>query len=121
MIRRPPRSTLFPYTTLFRSTTNVLLETANFEPVSILRSSERHSLRTEGSHRWEKGVDPHLVPQAAALATQLIVSVAGGAEPRRAEAIGGLSQPPVARAPTGRSGPNLGLAAPKSAQRCAPR
>src|SRR3712207_7780306 len=60
MIRRPPRSTLFPYTTLFRSTTNVLLETANFEPVSILRSSERHSLRTEGSHRWEKGVDPHL-------------------------------------------------------------
>src|SRR5947209_12556015 len=26
MIRRPPRSTLFPYTTLFRSTSGVLLE-----------------------------------------------------------------------------------------------
>src|SRR3712207_7100257 len=27
MIRRPPRSTLFPYTTLFRSTLRTLLET----------------------------------------------------------------------------------------------
>src|SRR4051794_5252202 len=58
-------------------TTNVLLEAANFEPVGILRSSERHSLRTEGSNRWEKGVDPHLAPQAAALATELVVTLAG--------------------------------------------
>ena len=42
------------------ATTNVLLEAANFEPVGILRSSERHALRTEGSNRWEKGVDPHV-------------------------------------------------------------
>ncbi len=39
-------------------TTNVLLEAANFEPIGILRSSERLALRTEGSNRWEKGVDP---------------------------------------------------------------
>jgi len=39
------------------STTTVLLETANFEPLTILKSSERLGLRTEGSHRWEKGVD----------------------------------------------------------------
>jgi phenylalanyl-tRNA synthetase beta chain len=57
-------------------TTNVLLEAANFEPVGILQSSERHSLRTEGSNRWEKGVDPHLAPQAAAYATELIVELA---------------------------------------------
>src|SRR4029450_2031060 len=57
-------------------TTNVLLEAANFEPVGIRRSSERHALRTEGSNRWEKGVDPHLAPQAAALATELIVELA---------------------------------------------
>ena len=42
------------------ATTNVLLEAANFEPVGILRSSERHALRTEGSNRWEKGVDPYV-------------------------------------------------------------
>jgi phenylalanyl-tRNA synthetase beta chain len=56
-------------------TTNVLLEAANFEPLGILQSSERHSLRTEGSNRWEKGVDPHLAPQAAAYATELIVEL----------------------------------------------
>jgi phenylalanyl-tRNA synthetase beta chain len=55
--------------------TNVLLEAANFEPVGILQTSERHGLRTEGSNRWEKGVDPYLAPQAAALATDLIVSL----------------------------------------------
>ena len=59
------------------ATTNVLLEAANFEPVTILRSSERLSLRTEGSNRWEKGVDPHLAGPAATLATRLIVDLAG--------------------------------------------
>ena len=39
-------------------TTTVLLEAANFEPYGIYRTSERQRLRTEGSNRWEKGVDP---------------------------------------------------------------
>ena len=34
-------------------------------------------LRTEGSNRWEKGVDPHLAEQAAKLATQLLIELAG--------------------------------------------
>jgi phenylalanyl-tRNA synthetase beta chain len=58
-------------------TVNVLLEAANFEPVGILRSSERFRLRTEGSNRWEKGVDPHLAGQAAAFATELLVTLSG--------------------------------------------
>ena len=58
-------------------TTAVLLEAANFEPVGILHSSERLALRTEGSNRWEKGVDPHLAGPAAAMATRLIVELAG--------------------------------------------
>src|SRR3712207_7812112 len=33
MIRRPPRSTLFPYTTLFRSPLQVALRRADVEPV----------------------------------------------------------------------------------------
>jgi phenylalanyl-tRNA synthetase beta chain len=57
-------------------TANVLLEAANFEPVGILRSSERLALRTEGSNRWEKGVDPYLAGPAAAMATRLIVELA---------------------------------------------
>jgi len=58
-------------------TTSVLLEAANFEPVGILQSSERHALRSEGSNRWEKGVDPHVAGPAATLATQLIVELSG--------------------------------------------
>jgi phenylalanyl-tRNA synthetase beta chain len=57
-------------------TRSVLLEAANFEPVGILRSSERHALRTEGSNRWEKGVDPHVAGPAAMLATRLLVELA---------------------------------------------
>ena len=58
-------------------TTEVLLEAANFEPLTIHRSSERLRLRTEGSNRWEKGVDPYLAEQAAKLATQLLVELTG--------------------------------------------
>jgi phenylalanyl-tRNA synthetase beta chain len=58
------------------TTTAVLLEAANFEPVSLLRTSERLGLRTEGSNRWEKGVDPYLAGPAASLATRLIVDLA---------------------------------------------
>src|SRR5262249_8557094 len=59
------------------ATTLVLLEAANFEPVGVLKTSERLGLRTEGSNRWEKGVDPHLAEPAARLATQLIVELSG--------------------------------------------
>jgi phenylalanyl-tRNA synthetase beta chain len=58
-------------------TSDVLLEAANFEPVTILKSSERLPLRTDGSNRWEKGVDPYLAEPAARLATELIVELTG--------------------------------------------
>jgi len=59
-------------------TTEVLLEAANFEPIGVLHTSERHALRTEGSNRWEKGVDPQLAEPAAVLATRLITELSGG-------------------------------------------
>jgi phenylalanyl-tRNA synthetase beta chain len=59
------------------STTSVLLEAANFEPVGIMRSSERLRLRSEASNRWEKGVDPEAALQASRYATELLVSLAG--------------------------------------------
>src|SRR3712207_7145915 len=39
MIRRPPRSTLFPYTTLFRSDWNGLVPAENLEAGSFLRET----------------------------------------------------------------------------------
>ena len=64
-------------TEISEGTTNVLLEAANFEPFGVYRTSERLVLRTEGSNRWEKGVDPHLAPPAARLATELLVELSG--------------------------------------------
>ena len=51
MIRRPPRSTLFPYTTLFRSHA-ILLVTHNFNPVGVGGNYEAHpfSVYYNGSH-----------------------------------------------------------------------
>lgn len=60
------------------STTRVILETATFEPRSIFRTSRRHSLRSEASARFERGVDPNGVDLASRLAAALIAAWAGG-------------------------------------------
>ena len=46
------------------STTDVILEAAYFDPMSIARSSKRHTLRSEASIRFERGVDPELALEA---------------------------------------------------------
>jgi phenylalanyl-tRNA synthetase beta chain len=46
------------------STTEVLIEAAYFDPMTIARSSKRHGLRTEASARFERGVDPQLALRA---------------------------------------------------------
>jgi phenylalanyl-tRNA synthetase beta chain len=91
------------------ATTNVLLEAANFEPVGILRSSERHALRTEGSNRWEKGVDPHVAGQAAIYATQLIVELAGARWTGAQDVETDLPKPAVIRLRPERTSGLLGL------------
>jgi phenylalanyl-tRNA synthetase beta chain len=97
-------------------TTSVLLEAANFEPLGILRSSERHGLRTEGSGRWEKGVDPYLAPQAAALATELLVELAGSRWTGDVDVIGELPEPPVVPLGPERVNALIGLDVPPQEQ-----
>jgi phenylalanyl-tRNA synthetase beta chain len=97
--------------------TTILLEAANFEPVGILRSSERHGVRTEGSGRWEKGVDPHLAPQAAALATDLIVELTGARWTGDVDVVGELPARPVVRHRPERVDRLVGLEIPEEEQR----
>ncbi len=54
------------------STSEVLLEAAYFDPMTIARSSKRHGLRSEASHRFERGVDPHLALRAAARFVEIL-------------------------------------------------
>jgi phenylalanyl-tRNA synthetase beta chain len=97
-------------------TTNVLLEAANFEPVGILRSSERLGLRTEGSNRWEKGVDPYLAGPAATLATQLIVELTGARWTAAADVHEELPEPQVIPLRPERTNATLGLDVPAERQ-----
>ena len=77
-------------------TTTVLMECANFDGPSIQNASTRLGLRTEGSSRWEKGLDPHLPPIALRLASQLMVELAGARlVPGTIDLHGDLPEPPV--------------------------
>jgi phenylalanyl-tRNA synthetase beta chain len=98
-------------------TTEVLLEAANFEPLGILRSSERHGLRTAGSNRWEKGVDPYLAEPAAVLASRMIVDLAGARMTGHVDAHSGLPEPPVVRLRPERADRVIGLEVPADDQR----
>ena len=97
-------------------TTEVLLEAANFEPTGIFRTSERLRLRTEGSNRWEKGVDPYLAEPAANLATQLLVETAGATWAGDADVHDGLPERPVIRYRPERADELIGLETPAADQ-----
>ena len=59
-------------------TTNVALEAAHFEPVTVRKTAKRHTLSTDAHYRFERGVDPNLPLLASARAAHLIAEVAGG-------------------------------------------
>ncbi|MBI2855723.1 MAG: phenylalanine--tRNA ligase subunit beta, partial [Chloroflexi bacterium] len=60
------------------STTTVLLESANFDPINTRRTSQALRIRTESSSRFDKGLQPELAAIALKRATQLILQLAGG-------------------------------------------
>lgn len=60
------------------STVDVFLESAYFNPVSVRKSSRRHSISTDASFRYERGADPLVAEYAAKRAALLICGIAGG-------------------------------------------
>ena len=60
------------------ATTDVVLESASFDPSNNRRTAHDFNLRTEATVRFEKGLRPDLPPLALRRATQLIQQVAGG-------------------------------------------
>ncbi|HZY62153.1 MAG TPA: phenylalanine--tRNA ligase subunit beta [Edaphobacter sp.] len=61
-------------------TKNILVEAAWFDPASIRRSSRRHLLHTDASHRFERGADFNAAPVANALVSRMILESGGHAE-----------------------------------------
>ncbi|HMI22026.1 MAG TPA: phenylalanine--tRNA ligase subunit beta [Gaiellaceae bacterium] len=103
-------------TEIGEGTTKVLLEAANFEPYTIFKTSERLRLRTEGSNRWEKGVDPYLAEPAAELATQLLRDLAAAVWTADADVHAGLPERPVIRFRPERADAVVGLETPAEDQ-----
>ncbi|OQR61129.1 phenylalanine--tRNA ligase subunit beta [Streptomyces maremycinicus] len=60
------------------STTDVVIEAAHFDAVSIARTARRHKLSSEASRRFERGVDPQAAAAAAQRTVDLLVLLAGG-------------------------------------------
>ena len=60
------------------NTTTIFLESAYFNPVTIRKTAKRHSLSTDASFRFERGIDPTITEYALKRAALLIQEVAGG-------------------------------------------
>ena len=60
------------------TTTDVLLESAFFEPVSLAGKARNYGLHTESSLRFERGVDFNITETAIDRAAQLIIEICGG-------------------------------------------
>ncbi|EST39651.1 hypothetical protein N566_00780, partial [Streptomycetaceae bacterium MP113-05] len=61
-----------------QGSTEVVVEAAHFDPVSVARTARRHRLSSEASRRFERGVDPEAAAAAAQRTVDLLVLLAGG-------------------------------------------
>ena len=59
-------------------TSHVFIECALFDPVTVARAGRRHQLHTDARARFERGIDPSLLPSALDAATAMILQVCGG-------------------------------------------
>ena len=79
------------------TTTAVFIECGLFDPVRVALSGRRHGLATDARQRFERGIDPALLPAALDAATAMIVSLCGGSPSAVAQAGG---EPPWRRTAT---------------------
>lgn len=65
-------------TEVTETTTNILLESARFDPLSVRSTARALAMKSDSSYRFERGIDPLLPAFAAQRAGELIVQIAGG-------------------------------------------
>ncbi len=78
------------------STTEILIEAARFDPVSIRNTARALNLHSESSYRFERGVDPEGIDWASRRCCELILELAGG---ELARGVVDAGQRPPKRAP----------------------
>ncbi len=60
------------------ATTTVFIECALFDPVSVALTGRRHAITSDARQRFERGIDPALLPDALEAATAMIIDLCGG-------------------------------------------
>ena len=60
------------------ATQNVLLESAQFDPLSVRKTARALAMGSDSSYRFERGIDPALPDRAGLRAAQLILQTSGG-------------------------------------------
>ncbi|NTV12991.1 MAG: phenylalanine--tRNA ligase subunit beta [Desulfobulbaceae bacterium] len=93
------------------ATTDILLESAYFNPVSVRRTSKRLNMATDSSYRFERGVDPEGTVRALHRAVGLIVELTGGeVVPGGVDSCAGLPVRPLIQLRAQRCADLLGIA-----------
>lgn len=59
------------------STKNVFIESANFDPVSVRKTSKATGIQTDAAYRFERGADVSFPPEAARMAASLFSQFGG--------------------------------------------
>ncbi|MDF2691325.1 MAG: Phenylalanyl-tRNA synthetase beta chain, partial [Gammaproteobacteria bacterium] len=60
------------------ATTDIVLESAFFNPLAMAGQARSYGLHTDSSHRFERGVDPAITRDAIEYASELVQLIAGG-------------------------------------------
>jgi phenylalanyl-tRNA synthetase beta chain len=60
------------------STTNVLVESALWEPLNIAQTGRKLGINSDARYRFERGVDPNFMVPGLELATQMVIELTGG-------------------------------------------
>ena len=79
-------------TSVTAETEHVFLECAFFTPLAIAGKARSYGLRTDASHRYERGVDYQIQYQAMQRATELLLEIVGGEAGPVTEALGNLPE-----------------------------
>jgi len=90
-------------------TTEILIESAHFDAVSMGRTKRRHKLPSEASKRNERGVDWEVADEAAQRAVDLLVQLAGAEDSGRGGDEGTRPAPVVVRLPHGAASARVGI------------
>ncbi|HET9647005.1 MAG TPA: phenylalanine--tRNA ligase subunit beta [Microlunatus sp.] len=104
-------------TEISAATTDVVIEAAHFDAMTIARTSRRHKLSSEASRRFERGVDPGAAYAAAHRVAALLVELAGGSVVADETVVGAVPARTVTTLPADL--PERILGTPVSAERAA--